>query len=349
MPNKMNKIGLLAAAFVALAFSGCINENLSQCGDRGVLGHEDNEQPVVKLQVHWDTYNPALVPAKGMRINLQSLTAGYNGYGRDFLGTDWVKLLDLPDGTSHLAMAYNYDDCEQVFFRNESNRDIEAYCKSGQRNTYEKLMKQGVAPWEPLVVEPDRLYAATVQEFDVDWTQAVDDTLHLDMYPDSLSREFTYCIRNVKGTGNLASNGLRAALSGMAGSYFIARQLPVTTPSTVLVNSAAVKNISATACIVGTFRSFPPADGAKQLFCLETLSKGSDYAFALWDVSAQLKASMSDRAAKLARDGYDILIDNSEGLLPAIPAPPLDGEEGDNGGFDVDVNDWDDQDVYPYN
>jgi hypothetical protein len=345
MPNDKHQIKAFALHLaLILAFlqigTACINEDLSGCGQGPVK--KENEL-VIKLQIHWDGYLPPQIP-QGMLINLQSLTPHYTGYGRDYVnGAAFVKYLLLPEETSHLVMAYNYYDCEKLSFFNEDKQSIEARCPEGKRNTYEKLIKQGLAPDEPLITEPDRLLGAHLRPFEVDREKAINDTLYLNLYPDSLSREFTYCIRNLTGMSNLSANGIRISLSGMAGSYWLAQPSPAKTPSTLLIENINIKAVAGIGDLSGAFYSFPPVEGVKQMLCVETLSKGGVYGHAFWDVSSQIAESMADREGKLKRDGYDILIYNSEKELPAIPLPPKDeGSNNEDDGFKVDVGDWND-------
>jgi hypothetical protein len=342
--NKIKSAALLLLTVLALAFNACINEDLSGCDKPPVAA-----DLIVRLQIHWTEHDSMSIPKKGMLINLQSLHATPS-YGRDLLeGPDFIRHIRLPEKTFHLALCYNYYDCESILFREEDTHEVEAFLCEARRSSYERLILRGIAPDEPLVVQPEPFYAAAVNPFEMTRANALSDTIRLDMYPDSLSHEFTFCIRHADGLHYLAGNGVRAAVSGMGGACSLTQQPHRThKPSTVLIDEMETGLYEGRGQLHGRFRAFAPVQGCRQHFSVETLSKGGSYDYTFWDVSSQIAEAMTDRAAKLARDGYDILITESHGNMRPIPPPPPvvvepGGEHKDNGGFDPDVSEWGDE------
>ncbi len=124
----------------------------------------------------------------------------------------------------------------------------------------------------------------------------------------------------------------------MSASMFLATGALSGTRSTVLFENATASD-EEIGTISGHFYTFGPvgetAEDYVNRLTIEVMSTLSQYFTAYWDVSDQVAESMADRDAKLARDGYDILIENdpNDGGLPFIPGGPDDPDY--NPGFDI--------------
>lgn len=183
------------------------------------------------------------------------------------------------------------------------------------------------------------------ETFDVILCKDCGDLLILNFYPKNILRQFTYRINNISGAKNIGE--ARGAISGMAATYFFHTNELTTERSTVLFENSKVGiDERGIGYIEGEFYTFGPVFPCSNRFTIEILANKNEYYTAYWDVSGQVSESMADREAKLARDGYDILIDNDINTdIPDIKDP---GENpgGNGSGFEVNVDEWDNVDVF---
>jgi len=321
------KNSLILLLLVLLAVS-CQNKELCDDGDC-ISGNV-----TIKVVVNWeDPENEARV----MRMNIFSQTDGVIDYGRDAIPASGEKYISLVENASYRPLCYDYNS--KVSFRSETTLEqFQAYTPGAYRETYNTLATpvQG----EATVIDPggDFYVHSWLENFDVVFCDTV---LVLNFYPKNILRKFTYRINNVKGASYL--NEGRGAISGMAAVYYFHTGGLATERSTVLFENSRM-GVTSTGMeyIEGSFMTFGPVHPYQNRFTIELLA-GNNYHTAYWDVSGQINETMADREAKLARDGYDILIDN-DGRVPEIPDP---GEGGGSGsGFEIDVEDWDNVDVY---
>lgn len=322
---------ILFALLIASLFAGaCKNKDLD---------YEDNCDPdgrAVKVVVNWD--DPAK-ESRVMRINLFSQTEGMSDYGRDDVPKSGTKIIRLTEGCCYLPFCYDYN-ASNIYFRHETDDEqFEAYCANASRATYDKYASR--VDDEETVAEPQEFYVHCPEgTFDVKFTPESPDTLVFHFYPKNKVREFTYCIRNIVGINNIQD--VRGAISGMSSSYHFKSRSVVNTRSTLLFEDGATRGSNTDGYIEGVFYTFGPVSPYNNRFTIEILSKGEKYFTASWDVSDQITESMNDRAAKLERDGYDILIVN-KGDIPEIPDP---GTEEPSSGFEVGVGEWDNVVIY---
>ncbi|NDV65609.1 DUF5119 domain-containing protein [Bacteroides sp. 224] len=334
MKKVYNHIELIVMALLlVVATASCRNKELSledSCGNPGDWR--------VKLVVNWEQPTDARV----MRTTLFSKQPGITHYDREHIDAGGVKYIYLPYGATYLPLVYDYY-ANNIYFRNETDAEnIEAYCVLSRRETYE--VRATPVPGEPTVGEPSEFFFDLRKEgFEVVLPPGEDEVV-LNYYPTNIMREFTFRVNNVVGAKNISS--VRGAISGMAASFMMAKGVITTTPSTILFEGATASN-EQIGYIEGRFFTFGPVEPYSNRFTIEALSKGSLYFTSYWDVSNQIAESMADREAKLARDGYDILIENNPDThLPEIPEPegPDPGEGG--GGFEIGVGEWDNVDIY---
>lgn len=332
MKKVYNYTWLMMILALTIAMTSCRNKELSEedyCGEEGDWR--------VKVVVNWDA--PAL--ARVMRTTLFSTQSGVADYDREHIDASGVRYVNLPYGATYLPLVYDYY-ADNIYFRNETDREnIEAYCVLTRRETYE--VRATPVPGESTVGEPSEFYFDLRKEgFEVVLPSGEDEVV-LNYYPTNIVREFTFRVNNVVGAKNISD--VRGAISGMAASFMMAKGEIANTRSTVLFEGATASN-EQVGYIEGRFYTFGPVEPYSNRFTIETLSKGSLYFTSYWDVSNQITESMTDREAKLARDGYDILIENDPDThLPEIPeVENPDPDEG--GGFEIGVGEWDNVDIY---
>lgn len=324
---KNNLILLLLVLFAV----SCKNKELCDDGDCG------SGNVTIKVVVNWE--NPA-TEARIMRMNIFSQTNGVIDYGRDAIPVSGEKYITLAENASYRPLCYDYNS--NVSFRNETTLDqFQAYTANAYRATYNTLATP--VPGENTVVDPggDFYVHSWLEDFDVVFCDTV---LVLNYYPKNILRTFTYRINNVKGASYV--NEGRGAISGMAATYYFHTDELATVRSTVLFENARM-GVTSTGVeyIEGSFTTFGPVNPYQNRFTIELLV-GSTYYTAYWDVSGQIDETMTDREAKLARDGYDILIDNNTDThIPEIPDPGETGG-GSGSGFEIGVEDWDNVDIY---
>lgn len=319
----MKKLGIYLLALMMIT-TGCINKELcEECCEQGTGN--------IKVVVHWDDKQDA----RAMRMNVFSQTDGVLDYGRDNIPEAGVRYIELVSNASYLPYCYDYY-ATNVYFRDETTiQYFEAYLPESTRNTYNTLAKPVVG--EKTVLEPgEDFFVHSWQEtFDVEWTE---EELTLDFYPKNIVREFTFRIYNIQGAKHIQD--AKGAASGMAATYHFYEDELTTVRSTVLFENAKAGTDNSGGYIEGVFRTFGPVYPYANRFTIEIIS-GSNYYTAYWDVSGQISESMTDREAKLARDGFDILIKNDKDI-PDIPEPETDKGSG----FEVGVGDWDNVEIY---
>lgn len=325
-----NKLLLLLLLFAAVS---CKNKELSD-EDPCIIGDFD-----VRVVVNWEEPTNARV----MRMNIFSLTPGETDFGRMPIPAIGEMMIKLTYGSSHIPLCYDYN--ANVSFRNETTlEEFQANCPVATRSTYNTLATP--VSGEPTVSDPggDFYVHSWLDPFEVVLCTdcGTDDEVILNFYPENKLRKFTYRINNVIGTEYLSS--ARGAISGMAAAYFFHTDELATERSTILFEKATYgTDRNGTGYIEGSFYAFGPVSPYQNRFTIEALS-GNTYYTAYWDVSGQITETMADREAKLARDGYDILIQNDPDTdLPEIEEP----EGGTSGsGFEIGVGEWDNVDIY---
>lgn len=319
---------LLLTALIALS---CQHKELS---DDDFCGTGDN---AIKVVVHWD--DPA-TQARSMRINLFSATPGVADYGRDDVPASGVKQIYLEGNAAYRPYCYDYN-ASNIYFRNEQNGEtIEAYFSGASRATYDNYVTK--APYESTYSAPSggEFYIhAWTTSFEVVANSPVEQTI--DFYPRNVLRQFTYRVNNIIGQGNIKD--IRGAASGMAATFIFHTNSPTDVRSTMLFGNVKKGYDAEKKCgyLEGEFYTFAPVAPYENWFTIEIYSLANKYHNASWNVSNQVGESMADRAAKLARDGYDILIWNDpegEGIEEIDP-----GEGGSGGGFDIGVGEWGDE------
>lgn len=290
----------------------------------------------VKIVVNWD--DPA-TQARVMRATLFSAIGGFDDYDREHVDASGIRYISLPYGGEYQPLCYDYY-ANNIYFRNETDSElIEAYCALTKRETYE--LRATPVPGESTVGAPGEFYFDLAEEhFKVNPTSE-DEELTLHFYPRNVMRQFTFRVNNVVGAKNISDT--KGAVSGMAASFMMARGTISDEPATILFESGEA-SAEEVGYIEGYFYTFGPVAPYSNRFTIEAISKGSLYYTAYWDVSSQITESMADRPAKLARDGYDILIHNDPDThLPEIPET----EQPDKSdGFEVGVGEWDNVDIY---
>ncbi|MDL2289995.1 DUF5119 domain-containing protein [Paludibacteraceae bacterium OttesenSCG-928-F17] len=322
-----NTLFLLMLIFVMIS---CKNKELCD-GDLCKGGNI-----AVKVVVNWDDQSDARI----MRMNIFSQTNGVADYGRDNVPYSGEKMIKLFNGASYIPLCYDY--YTNVQFSNETDLEsFQAYCAETSRQTYR--MRATPVEGERTVEDPggDFFVHSWQETFDVAYCSDCADFPVLNFYPKNILRQFTYRINNIVGAQNIAS--ARGAISGMAATYFFNTDKLTSERSTVLFeNSVAKIDEDGKGYIEGVFYTFGPVYPYRNRFTIEILAKGSEYFTAYWDMSGQISESMANRDAKLARDGYDILITNNANI-PEIPDPE---ETPDGSGFEIEVGEWDNVDIY---
>lgn len=315
-----------------LLFTMVSCENKSLC-DSGLC---DKRDVAIKVVVNWEDS----ADARAMRMNIFSQTDGVGDYGRDNIPVSGEKTIKLVNDASYIPLCYDY--YANIHFRDETILEsFQAYCAETSRQTYNTLATP--VEGEETVEDPggDFFVHSWQETFDVLFCDECDEPLILNFYPKNILRQFTYRINNIEGAQYISE--ARGAASGMAAVYFFQTDELTTERSTVLfVNSTFGVDKNGVGYVEGVFYTFGPVYPCQNRFTAEILSKANVYYTAYWDVSGQVSESMVDREAKLARDGYDILIENNNDI-PEIPDP---GEEAGGGGFEIGVGEWDNVDIY---
>lgn len=320
-----NSLILLLLALFAIS---CKNKKLCDNGDC------ETGNITIKVVVNWETPE---TEARIMRKNIFSQTDGVIDYGRDVIPAGGEKYITLVENASYRPLCYDYNS--KVSFRSETTLEqFQAYTADVYRATYQTLATP--VSGEVTVIDPggDFYVHSWLENFDVVFCDSPE--LVLNFYPKNILRTFTYRVNNVKGATH--ANEGRGAISGMAAVYHFHTDELTTVRSTVLFENARMGTTSGgIEYIEGSFTTFGPVHPYQNRFTIELLA-GNNYYTAYWNVSDQIDETMTDRKAKLARDGYDILIDNG-GRIPEIPDP---GEGSSGSGFEIGVEDWDEVEIY---
>ncbi|MDH6357863.1 DUF5119 domain-containing protein [Parabacteroides sp. PF5-9] len=334
---KRNLLLTLLLAWVALS---CQHKDLGEdlCG--GNVGDKS-----IKVVINWDEPN---TQARTMRINLFSQTPGVGDYGRDNVTTSGEKYINLDEGVDYRPFCYDYN-ASNIYFRNETEMDaFEAYFSGATRATYNKYAAPVIN--EKTVNSPvgSEFYVHAWEENFSTYFTNNEKELVLNFYPKNILRQFTYRVNKIIGSEYVKD--ARGAASGMAAVYIFHTNNSTDTRSTMLFSNVKVgyDEKKGYGYLEGEFYTFAPRAPYENWFTMEVYSKSSAYYNASWNVSGQIQESMTDRPAKLARDGYDILIENdpnsdeSGGGIPEIdPGNP--GEGGSGSGFEIGVGEWGDE------
>ncbi|MDL2251448.1 DUF5119 domain-containing protein [Odoribacter sp. OttesenSCG-928-J03] len=320
---------LLFILFILLTTVSCrhkkLGEEISRSGDMPV-----------KVVINWS--NPA-IQRSSMRINLFAQTTGIADYGRDELPADGVKYIYLKGGANYRPFCYDYN-ASGIYFRNEQNMEtFEAYFSGMSRATYNNYASPA---------KNEATYSApTGSEFYVhSWTETFDveaeseEEQVLLFEPKNVLRHFTYRINNILGRENIKD--IRGAASGMASVFIFHTGKATEVRSTMLFGNIQVKFDSERnyGYLEGEFYTFGPMEPYENWFTIELTSNSNKYFSASWDISGQVGETMENRDAKLARDGYDLLLWNN----PDVGIPEIDpGEEGPGSGFEIGIGEWGDE------
>lgn len=322
----MRKLLFLLPIFFIM--TACVNKELCE---------ECCEQATgpVKVVVNWEDTSDA----RAMRMNLFSATDGVLDYGRDNIPLSGTKYITLTNNASYRPYCYDYY-ASNIYFRDETALQyFEAYLPQATRNTYNTLATP--VPGEATVLDPggDFFVHSWQEPFDVLYTT---NEQVLNFYPKNLIRPFTFRINNVGGAQYITD--AKGAISGVPATYYFYEDELTDTRSTILFEGAKTGTANGQGYIEGSFTSFAPVIPYRNRFTIEILTSAGYYT-AYWDVSGQVEESMADRPAKLARDGYDILLTNDDDI-PDIPDPGGGGGTGGSSGFEIGVGDWDEIEIY---
>lgn len=324
----MKKLFYLLAA--ALVIVGCKNKELD---------YEDDCTPegrYIKVVVNWDDHE---TQSRVMRINLFSETNGVAHYGRDDVPKSGEKVVKLSEGASYLPFCYEHN-ATNVRLKDETDHNLfVAYLAPATRATFEKYGTR--IGDEQTVAEPGPEFYVHCPEdnFNVIFPANSTDPLIFNFYPKNIVREFTFCIKNVKGINYIQDS--RGDISGMSASYHFKSRTLTDTRATLLFTDGQTGGSNEDGYIHGKFYSFGPVDPCQNSFGMEIWSQSEKAFFKHWDVSGQIIESMADRNAKIARDGYDILIVNKD---PIVIPPPEEDKKGS--GFEVGVGEWNNVNIY---
>lgn len=278
---------------------------LASCADNELCYHEHPHGRTVNVVNHWKPTQTK--PGKGMRLNLFPLNNCPN-YGIDDLGVDGGTV-KLAHNSQYKGLSYDYFDCDGVAFRNETSAQlIEAYTPPLVRATYSRAF-----PDENTVSEPKSLHMHMIESFSV--TRG-EDPLTIDFYPEDVVKTYTFEVTRVRGAAYITDT--RGALSGISPSYFLTTGALSDQSATVLFS--ATKDDEGDR-ITGSFRTFGPINATKT-FTIEILYPSSTNGIIQksWDVTAQVQA------------GNHIVVDADIDIIP--------DKTGGGGGFEADVNEW---------
>jgi hypothetical protein len=321
---------------LAFALCSCQNKELAM---------EDPCDPMVAgwrvlARVNWEDHER---DSRQMRMSLFSQNH-HPHLDRETIDGTGLKYVTIPIGSHYMPICYDYY-ARNIYFRNETDyENVEAYSISSSRATYRS--RATPVEGEETVSEPGTFHVhAWDGAFKLEEIPNEGEEVVIDFYPVDVLREFTFCIRNVVGAENISQS--RGAISGLAASMFLATGALNPRRSTVLFENASASNEDVGE-ITGRFYTFGPIEPYVNRFTIEVMSVGDMYFTHYWDVSQQIGESMADRDAKLARDGYDILIINdvNDGLPPIPGDDTTVGDPAYGSGFHIDVGEWDDVVIY---
>lgn len=286
----------------------------------------------VLVRMNWENHER---DSRQMRMSLFTQNE-YPSLDRETVDKSGSLKINIPVGCSYLPVTYDYY-AKNIYFRNETDCNlVEAYSVASTRATYDTHANP--VKGETTVSEPGSFYMHSWNEtFDIIRTPDNGEELVIDFYPMNVMREFTFRINNVVGAKNIAQ--ARGAISGMAASMYLSTGQLNSARSTVLFENVSTTN-EEIGSITGRFYTFGPIKPYSNRFTIEIISKENQYFTSYWDVSGQITESMADRDAKLARDGYDILINSNLPDIPDTEDPEYDS------GFEIDIGEWDDVIIY---
>lgn len=277
---------------------------------------DDYTQPV-QLVINWRADQPK--PSQGMRANIFSLN-NMPQYGVEDVSSDGAVLY-LPTNAKVLTFCYSYLG-NNLYFRNETDSNvIEAYTPLTTRATYTKAF-----PNENTYAEPQGpFYVGVNKSFEVIPST---EPLVLNIWVENLIKTYTFEVRNVKGARFITST--RGAIAGMSGSIFLATTSLPQAASTLLFNATANKT---TDKIEGSFQTFGHQPLVLNNFTIEILYPATTGGILqkTWDVSNQVNIP----------GNYHIIIDDAEIDIPDNGGGG--GGDSGNGGFDVNVEDWENE------
>ncbi len=303
--KKITTICLLAWAALAVS---CRNKDLVDPVQGG---------PAITVRINWAT--GLNVPTRdGMRINLFSLDEGVHHYGRADVPHHGAQVR-LSVGTSHKTFAYNYSGNNVQFSNEEHPERIEAKVGAKVRSTYSRAF-------------PDQ---TTIDEVRGDFHVGINDSYtvinipdeqYIDVWPANAVITYTYEVRNVRGARYISE--ARGGIAGFSASYNLATGALADSPSTVLFDGQANPSDNT---ITGSFRTFGRLEMTND-FTIEILfpsaMPGNGIIQRTWDVTGQIDDNVNRH----------IIIDGSDIDIPEPPGDPGD----DTGGWQVDVDDWED-------
>jgi hypothetical protein len=355
-------------AIIACLTAGCRHYELST--DDGCEG-----DVVVRVKILWEEEEQTTKPSNGMRVHLFPATEPeLHTATRHAVGVDGGEIRVMNDMSYH-PICYDFGGPFTVYYRNEqSHEQFEAYCQpaTGTYNIYADMQPGEVTVSDP---QPRTLYMARNEDrFDV-FVQP-GDTLELLFEPDNVLHEYTFLIYGVEGLENVSD--IKGAISGMAGSYFPGLGAPASEASTILFHEVdmytngqqrkwddELRALFPTGWddpvtgwtddwIIGRFSAFGIVSltDIRNRLTIECLTPASRYYYASWGywlgqwedtVGEQMWASMgvngtvAEQQAWRARNGgFDIVLANDGRLVI-----PEDEKGDDDGGFDIDVGEWD--------
>jgi hypothetical protein len=323
---------------IMICANGCANKDLfdgiPDCESRPVV----IDELVVKIQLHWDSIPATKDPTQGFFVDVFSENPSYPDYGHVLMPPSDIYYCQLDSGNFYNGGAYNYYDPVNINFLSEGSRDGRAIVSSVNIPTYVTLQNTGKVPKEPLIAEPGNFYGTHYEHFHVVRPPSGSDTVPLDLYPKPLLREFTYCVRGVKGGQYI--NQTRGGFSGVASECYLTND-SIARMATLMFDGVQAVKVDSTYNLTGRFMTFLPLNIYSQTsewFTLEVLSLTQTYYYGTWNVIGQVRESLENRPAKIARDGYDILIDNDQ-IGPITPGGGG-GDDGSGSGFVVGVDEW---------
>jgi hypothetical protein len=254
-----------------------------------------------------------------MRINVFSLMADIPDYGKDDVSATGGGV-QLQSGASYKTYAYNYAGNNVKFVNEDDAELIEASSSELSRATYSRAF-----PEEKTVDQISGDFHVGINPnytvLDTDREQFIDVT------PFNAVKTYTFEIRGVKGAQFISKT--RGGISGFSASYFLATGSLSATSSTVLF-SAQANGVQES--ITGTFRTFGRRNVTNN-FTIEILypsnTPGAGIVQKTWDVTAQIDGDTN----------YHIAIDDA-----GIDIPD-EGGQGQTDGWDVDLNNWNDETV----
>jgi hypothetical protein len=317
--NPIYQVLLPALLLSGMLTTSCTNKDLWWGG--GTVG-TDRQQTVVTFE--WSDA-PGYTPRGVMRTNLFSRVTEFASYGVSDLSAVEGGMAYLPVGASYSSVAYSYNADAKVYFRNENDSvDIEAYTATMSRATYTRAFPDERTASS--IADNVQFYVGWLPRFDV-VKRDVPDTMRF--VPRNVLRTCFFEVRGITGAANISDS--RGALSGMSSSSFLMRRTLSSAPVTLFFNSSVEVP---TGSIYGSFSTFGRLD-TENRFTIEILypSATDGILQSTWDVTDQMRETDEN-------GDYHILVDGS-GIV--VPHEDVGGDSG--GGFDADVNEWNEETI----